>query len=784
MRKPLHTTRLMAALTLAAGSPSIFAAESLALEEIVVTATKREQSLQDVAIAVSAITGAAIKDSLLANSEELTTVIPSLNLQKGGASRASSFNIRGIGTQSFSSGIEPSVSTVLDGVVLGRSGLAFTQLMDVQRIEVLRGPQGTLFGKNASGGVVHIITKDPTHDLEAGVSFSAAERGEYRAGFTYSNGVTDDLAFRLTGSALHDDGYIKNYATGDNNNQIVDSSIRGKLLWDFNEDTSVKLSADFQRIDGNCCSQTLRSLDPFPGITATQRTSQLDALGLIAPVTPAPENFAANFPTATFTDTESKGVSIEVNTMIGDHTLTSITASRAWEQVRIEEVNNRPLPAGQKPLVEQGGGTDQEQFTQEFRLTSPSDQFLSYVAGFYYFDQSLNRVFERTLNIGTRTGTRFSDGNVDTLNYAVFGEATFNFSDTMRLVLGSRFTKDELDVNFEAPTDPPDYPFQPAIPYFEKDTSESNTSFKAVLQFDVAEDTMAYVSYAQGYKGPAFNIIAGSTPANTNAVDPETADAIEIGFKSEFFDNQLRLNAALFWTEYDDFQAQNTEAILTLDANGNPQDADGNGELDTSFAFLLNNVGKVATKGLELDFQALVSDRLTITGGLALIDAEIKEYPGGPCNFAQSGTNLGFNGQTTCVPANPADAAEQDLSGGDLPQSPDWKLTLSANYLVPLADMPFDVILKGQLRAQDDVLYSIEQDPLTVQDAYEVLNLAVTLQDKQEHYTVTAFVKNALDDYYSAGIAPTSFQVLPNTYLNQQSRYAKRTAGIEVRYNW
>ena len=186
---------------LSALSPLTMAQEgrSLALEEVIVTATKRASNLQDVPIAVTALSGQELVNALIGSSEDLVQLVPSLNLNKGGNPRSTSYSIRGIGTVSFSSGIEPSISTMLDGVVMGQTGMAFAQLVDMERVEVLRGPQGTLFGKNASAGLVHFITRDPTEEFEAEVRGYATEDEEYRSSFTASGGLTDDLAVRATG---------------------------------------------------------------------------------------------------------------------------------------------------------------------------------------------------------------------------------------------------------------------------------------------------------------------------------------------------------------------------------------------------------------------------------------------------------------------------------------------------------------------------------------------------------------------------------------------------------
>ncbi len=180
------------------------------LEELIVTAQKREQNLQDVPVGVSLLSGSAMQEAQIKNAAELATLLPTLNVQASSGPSTSSFNIRGIGTQAFSPGVDPSVSTMLDGVVMGRSGMAFLDLVDIERVEVLRGPQGTLYGKNASGGVVHIITRDPTPELSGTAAATAIEDNEYRLDGSVAGPLTDTLGYRLTGSGVDDDGYAEN----------------------------------------------------------------------------------------------------------------------------------------------------------------------------------------------------------------------------------------------------------------------------------------------------------------------------------------------------------------------------------------------------------------------------------------------------------------------------------------------------------------------------------------------------------------------------------------------
>jgi iron complex outermembrane receptor protein len=397
-------------------------------------------------------------------------------------------------------------------------------------------------------------------------------------------------------------------------------------------------------------------------------------------------------------------------------------------------------------------------------LTSPADQFASYVLGLFYFDQDIERYFQRSAGPGGSLGDARADFTVDTTNYAAYGEVVFNLSDQWRLITGGRYTSDELDYDFaRVGVLGGTLPAGPA----QGDTDETNFSGKLALQWDISDFTMTYLSYTQGYKGPAFSISFATDPDGLEAIDPETSDAIEWGVKSSFLDQRMTLNLAAFYTEFKDWQAQ---AFV--------EDNSGTG----SGGFELSNAGEVSTRGVELDLMAIPLENLTLYGALAWIKAEIDEFNGAPCSPAQK---LAGN-PASCLPTVLGGSNTQDLSSGDLPYSPEWRATLSANYLIPLESMPFDLVIRGTGRWQDDVLYSVTQDQGTVQDAYGILDLSLTLQDDYDRYTITGFVKNVGDKFYTSSINGVgNLQLADEGGYNQRyPKFARRTFGLEARYRW
>lgn len=736
---------------------------ALSLEEVLVTATKREQNLQDVAVAVTALGADLLREAQITSSEDLTFLVPSLNLQKGGNSRSTSFSIRGIGTQSFSSAVEPSVSTMLDGVVMGRSGQSFMQLLDIERIEVLRGPQGTLFGKNSTGGVVHIITRNPSDEFEAQLLAGASTQQEYRAGLSVSGPITDTFGFRLSAIGNDRAGYTKNYFDGSDLNGGEEWNVRGKLRWFPTEELEIKWASDHGDSSCECTTPAIRSLEVFDGNeVANQRI--LDSL---APVQVGEENRDVNINKQPFSDSDFSGHSLEVNYDFEGFTVTSITAYRDYS---VNGFGDPDLQPGDVFGADQFGGTDQEQFTQELRLTSPADSAVSYVAGLFYFDQHIDRTFRRTIEvISGSPATAIAEFEVDTTNWAAFGEATWSINEQWRLILGARYTEDELEFVFGRVQDGPQLGVPAGVEPTPGKTDENDLSGKVALQWDYGDAGMMYLSYSRGYKGPAFDVAFGSDPVDLPRIDPERSDSWEWGAKTSLFDDRLRLNAAVFYSVYEDFQSQ-----AFFDPDGVPppcaDDMPGCNEGDDPGSFILINAGEVITQGIELDFLAQVTDQLRVSGGLAYIEAEIEEYPGGPCSGGQQ-----FRGECP--------DGLQDLSGGELPFSPDWKGSVTATYEVEL-NAPFGLEFKGSVRAQDEVLYSLAQDQNTIADSYTIFDASVVLSDDNEHWDATFYVKNITDEFYVSNIQANNGNILPNGYAHRYSNIAERTFGIDLRLRW
>jgi iron complex outermembrane receptor protein len=720
------------------------------VQEVIVTARKRSEDIQKVSVAVSVVGADQIKKNQLFASSDLVNVAPSLNVQNGGQQAASSFVVRGIGTYSFSSGAEPSVSTLVDGVVLARSGMAFMNLADVDHVEVLRGPQGTLFGKNASAGLVNIVTRDPSRAPEGDVSLTAISAGEYHADMTASGPITDTLGVRLTGAFTNDRGFSTNVFNGKHQNGQQSYLARGVLKWEPTDNLVFRWRSDVSRSHQTGPALAIRAMDPGP---------RRDAL---LPLVPSPTLIDVNTNMGNNTVDRAYGHSLQVDWGLGGHSLTSITAYRGWKESSSIDDDFTP----QNFLgVSQPDSQRLHQFSEELRFTSPQQGFLTYVAGLFYYKETINRKITRFSDlsafIGLPLGPSEAPAFIDVTdeNAAAFGEATAHVSERVRLVGGLRYTHDNLQYDYTqlvittTPLGAFVYPLiTTPVPLTTNSTHKGHVSGKMALEWDVLPTAMAYVSYAEGYKGPAYSLDVDTPPSALNRViEPETSNAYEIGLKSAWLDHRLVANVAGFYTDYSNFQAQ------TLVGAG------------LIHSFQLDNAAKVHTGGVEFDVTARPVPNLNVSAGATFMEAKFDQYPNGPCSGPQQDRGECPNGS-------------QNLAGGQLPFAPKAKGFVSADYTVTLPDEPFDLVLMGSYHGQSSVLFDVSQDPGARQKGYGILDLSAELLARDKRYSLTFFIKNVADQSFVDSILPLGSPVAPNGYAQVVDKYSQRRFGVNLRY--
>jgi len=729
------------------------------LDEIVVTAQKREQRLQDVPIAVSVVSGALAESTGGFNIEALRTLVPSLNLRKTNTSLNQSLFLRGVGTINFAIAAQPSVATVVDGVVLSSAGEAFGDLYDIERVEVLRGPQGTLFGKNASAGVVNIVSKRPGSEMGGYVDVSWFEDNEVRVKGAIDLPVSDSIRSRTTMTFGEFDGYIENVSTTAAGGALNGYDRRGlRTMWEFDAGSSLwTLIGDYRKSDDNCCVEVI-GLAPT-GANANAYSTLYRGVTFLGDDTRQVKQDLQMRSTE-----EAWGVSLQGDFEAGDSTFTTITAYRTWDATEIREGDwidqAAPYVGNAFAQLHDFGPQTTKTISQEVRLASNGGGTFDYVIGGYYSKTDSERFFQRnifnctasTLAIdatGQRPCARGSSTYISTFSNATFGadfknlaafaDGTWNLSDSLRVIGGVRWTQDDLSYfHNRVPTS---FAGQPGIRTdlsgFKGSNKSDNVSGRAGVQFDMNDDVMVYASYARGYKGPAYNVFFNMTVNNTPVIEAETADSFEVGIKSSLLDGRMLLNAALFDAKYDDFQANN---FLFL-----------NGTLITT----LTNAGEVSSKGFELDVQAKPTDMLMLGAGVAYTDAKVDSF------FTPPGQNATVR------------------AGTKLPLAPEWKASVIGELEIPAGSF---TVRPNAVVAYQSTSFADLNEPAALRiPGYTTVDLSVAVSSADERLRISLIGRNLADKSYTVlktGGGPGGAARL------QIPRDADRYFGIQVRYNF
>jgi iron complex outermembrane receptor protein len=671
------------------------------LKSVTVTATRREESLQKVPVAVSVIDGEQLERDNRNGVASIVQQIPSLNFRTGASNKDTSLFIRGVGTISTSPGVEPTVATVIDGVVYGRPGQATLDLLDLDRIEVLRGPQGTLFGKNASAGVLNVVTKAPTEETHGYIDQSYYSGNESRTRFGIGGslipGTLKGSVTTLFGSY---DGNVDNKLNGQEVNGYNRKGIRGKLEFTPNEDVTFTLAADY-----------MQSRDDTPNGVVSKALTPAFASAL-APVSAQSDSRKLSSDFRSHVDDINKGLSGQLDWKLGDYTLTSITAWRGWNNAQYQDGDRLGTITAAFPGTEDNGRLDYDQYSQELRLASPKGEFLEYVGGLFYMHGKDTETYQRTLITTTRQDRGVADYSTTSDSSSVFGEATFNFRPDLRLIAGLRWTHDELEydhrrVSTSATTVSG---IQPATSS-SGSVDEDGKSGRLGLQYDLSDSVTSYVTYSRGYKGPAYNVFFNMQPRDTDALKPETSNTWEVGIKATSWNNRLTTNLAVFHSDYDNYQANFYDTVA--------------GQVVTR----LINAGSVSTEGVELDYALQATRNLKFSGALAYTKARIDSFQ--------------------CPPGA---AASCNVNGKTLPYSPDWKSYVRADYTIPL-DNGLDIELGTDYSWQSEVQYDISQNPDTKQGAYGIWNASAALADYSNGWRVALLAKNLADKSYSPMLA-------------------------------
>ena len=623
----------------------------------------------------------------------------------------------------------------MDDVPVARSGAFFNALNDVASIEILRGPQSTLFGKNSSAGLISVRTNDPSDDFEGNVEAIITSDGERVVKGMFTGPLSDQLGFRITAYDNKVDGWIKNLTTGTDFGENKSQGARAKLVWDPTDNLSMTIIAETNESEDICCQSVFIELDE--GYTSFGATADLIGQGM----TINTDNRSVRSTVDPVSSSEDTALSLKVEYELGEYTLTSVTAKRDWDYNYTANLS----PHDQFTLV-QGGPYTSEQFTQELRLTSPSSDDFEYIVGAYYTDIQSDRSFER----GPIAFSKW-DARTFSKSTALFGQIEKSLNEQLSMIIGLRYNHEEFGVEFDKFHTVP-------IENYAGDTSDDTVFGRAVLNYNYSDDMMIYGSYSQGYKAGGYDITS-SFNQNTveNPVDAETVDSYEIGTKQTFLGGSLQVNTSLFYSKFEDFQAQ---ASVILPNN--------------TVEFILNNVGSLETSGIDVDIRALLGDNWSLNGGFSYTNAVIDSFVGADC----------YGGQTE---AQGCLDGKQDLSGEELSNSPDFKASFALEYVHLIEGLDAEVFGSLAYQWQSSTHFDLLNNPATQIGAYGVANLNIGVRDYDDLYRVTFFINNITDQYYPSGISDLTNFIASgggNAITHFIPRGADRYYGVRLRYNF
>ena len=694
-------------------------ATSATVSEVIVTAQRRNQSMQQVPISIVALSASQLHRQGVGQSSELATAVPGLEFNPSAGSGASPF-IRGVGTAVISVGFESPVAVYVDDVYVGAPPAGFFSLGSITSLEVLKGPQGTLFGRNATAGVIEVRTKTPSQQPSEDVQVGY---GNYdtASGSLYLNApLSSTLAINLAADGSDQrDGFGRDLTTGRAIHLGSNYDLLAKALWTPTDRTSVLLAATYTRSDTDL------------GLNAATIPGTLSSGG---GVYVGRYNSTGGLPPDWSTN-EQAGVSLKIDNDLGWARLVSISAATD------DNYYYRVDQDGSAPFAVEGQLTaPTDTRSQEFHLASPPSSNPTWLLGLYYFYSKA--AADPEVSTGSTQAPYLDTTTLDhrTLNsYSGFADGTYKWQDGLSLTLGARYTTDDYSLQSSK------YHTDALIAGSVIDTSStfSKFTYRAVVDYQINRDDMVYISNSSGFKSGGYNL---TVPTGV-PVAPEVLNATEAGFKTEWLDHRLRLNASAFHYDYTNLQI--TEVIVG--------------------GTITLNAGRARINGGEVDFEATPITNLDLTGGLSILDGKYTSFPAGPSYVPNPGA---------CPPAPPPTPAQltggnracaANLAGKQTVQSPPATLDLLATYTIPMST--------GRLSLSASYYYNegFYWDPANQvkQQAFSLVNSSVTWRPTGGHWDVSLWGKNLASTYYNTFAVLTSLR-------SQEAPAAPRTFGVTV----
>lgn len=720
------------------------------LPEILVTARRREESLADVPLAMSVLEKDRLERMRVQSAADLARLVPGVDLRDSASNKDRSILIRGVGTVSTSPGVEPSISIVVDDVLLSRPGQATIDLGDIERVEVIKGPQVTLFGKNASAGVLNIVTSAPSDQAEALVRAELASDREQRVAARLSGPIgTTPLRYALSGLVKRYAGNQINLASGRLVNGMDREGFRAKLQTGSATTVEATLSFDYLNTRENVPNGTFTSVARSGGGTGGQLVYSPLLAAILAEGGIVPSRFNTNIRTDTDSRVadENYGGSVRIEAALGTgFRLTSITAFRRWDNVQVQDYDGVDRLRALAVPGAQIGGDDEglvrtRQFSQELRLTGDSP-LGDLIAGLYFLDVDTKEFYRRRVRLPVGSLAEPYEGNaaftVNSQNLAAFGEVHVGVSEQVKLLAGIRVLYDQLAYDHSRRSNAP----PGGVPGIRPDVSSSGRTGRADwagrigLQFITSPHNSVYATLSRGYKGPAYSVSFNMPAAAASPLAPETSLAWEAGAKGMAAGGRITYDLALFWTDFSGFQTNYPVSFLGINSTR------------------LINAGTIRSRGIELDARFRPSDRLALQIAAAFLDAKVRRF--------------------NC----PSGAICPSVDGGRLPYSPKFKVSLDGSYRLPLgSDAALEFGANGTFRSA--TAFQLHNSTQTSQPAYFIAD-AYALFEPNNRTVIKFSVNNILNKKYSTyiseGNVSGTIHYLPRNY----ERYASAVISIKI----
>lgn len=683
-----------------AGDGSAAAENTGGVEDIIVTAQRRNERQQDVPISISTVTAASAAKMGIVGTEGLGIAVPSLQFGRQFANGGTPY-LRGVGTNSAAAGVESPVA-----VYIGAASATTMQFNNIESTEVLKGPQGTLFGRNATGGVVHIHTRRPSHVFSLDATAGGGSYGTYFGNLYVTGGLGDTVAVNFAAAGNNrTEGYGRSAYTGEEIYKSRNYGFRSQLLWTPGSGTEILISGDYDRYKGD------DGMNPSiaPGTIALGGSGHQGRFRSVS----SPIDHATS---------ENWGLSARIQQDLGFASLVSVSAYRESKLASYGDLDGS-LP-GAPAIISNEAHSFSETFSQELQLVSAKGDAFNWIGGLYYFRSAngYDPLIQRGLAFAPLGGASIINTRQVLHSYAAFGEASYEFLPETKLTVGLRYTTDKFDL--DATLRNAAGVVRTPSP-FERDSSFSKMTYRAILDHKIAADALVYASYSRGFKSGGYNLSSptftvGGVLTPSPPVAPEILDAYELGLKLEVLDRRLRINASAFRYDYSDMQVTSVQDGQSISLNA----------------------ARARMTGVDLDWNFVPSRRLSLGGGLSFLNSKFKSFPSGPYYVPNpascarlSSTGPATGGNLTCF---------ADLSGNRTPRAPKFTMSLQGTYTIPTKEGDFSLNASWYHNAG----YFWEVDNQYAQPKHDLVNTTLGWTSPDYRLELQIYARNILNKYY------------------------------------